>query len=317
MASSQPTYRLILVPLDGSRFAEHALPTALGLARRGGARLELVMVREPPVGVAAHTAPIGVTDSRELEAPPQAFADYLDAVAKRLYESGAAQGVGLSHSVLSGPTVKALTTRIRNTFPDLVVMTTHGRGPVSRAWLGSVADGLVRRIRTPLLLLRPDPDASLDLGAERHVRHILIPLDGSAEAETILNRAVALGKLTGADYTLLRGMPIPYQIGSPYVPHDVKINVEKLEKARRDTLAYLAGVADPLRRQGLKVETEFFLGVYPASGILEFAEKQGIDLIAMATHGRGGVIRLVLGSVADKVLRGSPVPLLVYRPERA
>ena len=69
-----------------------------------------------------------------------------------------------------------------------------------------------------------------------------------------------------------------------------------------------------LERQGIDVETKTLLGVHPAPAILRYAEGHGVNLIAVATHGRGGLPRLVLGSVADKVLRAATVPVLVVRP---
>ncbi|MBI4538500.1 MAG: universal stress protein [Gemmatimonadetes bacterium] len=126
---------------------------------------------------------------------------------------------------------------------------------------------------------------------------------------------MSLGRAADADYTLLRGVPVPYHVGSAHMPHSVHVDEEKLENARREATAYLEGLAERLRREGFSVRTHIFLGAHPALGILEYAEKNPTDIIAMATHGRSGVARLLVGSVADKVVRGTHAPLLLYRPE--
>jgi nucleotide-binding universal stress UspA family protein len=143
--------RSILVPLDGSRFSEVALPVATRLARSAGARLRLVMVHEPAMAlVPAADVPVPyLPDDAELRAKEQT---YLADLATRLGPVGPALA---SSKVVDGMAGPALAEAIMLEPPDLVVMATHGRGPLSRFWLGSVADHVVRHVSVPVLLLRP------------------------------------------------------------------------------------------------------------------------------------------------------------------
>jgi len=300
----------ILVPLDGSRFGEQALPLALTLARRAGAKLRIVHKHMPPPPI--HPDSVLAKDlSLESKSRDQEQG-YLDSVVKKLTAAGASS---VSSALVDGPLVEALCEHVAATKADLVVMTTHGRGPLSRFWLGSVADGLVRRLTTPLLLIRPqEGEGELDLTKETSLRHFLIPLDGSPHAETILKPALEIGALLGADYTLVRviepvpvvGIDLPgYAAGGTDL-----VLLEKLQALSRD---YLKGVAERLRGQGATVETRIVLNQLAASAILNEAATRRQDAIALETHGRSGLARLFLGSVADKVLRGATVPILVHR----
>jgi nucleotide-binding universal stress UspA family protein len=193
-------------------------------------------------------------------------------------------------------------------------MTTHGHGPLSRFWMGSVADTLVRRLPMPMLLARPHEEA-LDVLEEVHERafdHVLIPLDGSALAETILDPAIALGQIMGAEYTLVQAIE-PVVLGYSPAAQAVALDDQVLEQWRAESLAYLERVAGRLRERGLAVRTGIAYGS-PAVAIIDYAREHAADLIAMSTHGRGGVARLLLGSVADKLVRGAGVPILIQRP---
>jgi nucleotide-binding universal stress UspA family protein len=192
-------------------------------------------------------------------------------------------------------------------------MTTHGRGGLERAWLGSVADALVRCCSVPILLLRPG-ESTPDIAQVPQFKRILIPLDGSALAEQILAPALELGGLAHAEYTLLRAVEPFVLVGYAPVAQasrlDLKLTQEGLAEAQR----YLDRVAERLRAAGRPPRTRALLAEQSAAAILDEARRQDADLIAMATHGRSGLARLLLGSVADKVLRGATLPVLMVRP---
>jgi nucleotide-binding universal stress UspA family protein len=193
-------------------------------------------------------------------------------------------------------------------------MTTHGRGPLSRFWLGSVADEFIRKTSVPVLLVRPK-EGTLDLSQEPVVRRVLIPLDGSGLAEQILGPAVALGSLMNADYTLLRVVCPPlFTVYDPAAVAVSPVDQTSLEEERTQAQAYLDQVAQRLRARSLPVCTQVLVGMQPHQAILEEVQAQGVDLIALATHGRKGLTRLLLGSIADKLVRGAGVPVLVHRP---
>ncbi len=157
-------FHTILTPLDGSTFSEHALPLALSIARRSGAAVRLLNVQPTPATVYSET-PLFIDDSYlesyVREHQRAVGLAYLDGVAKRLKGQPA---VGVTRLVAEGEVRDAIRTQAECVHADLVVMTTHGRGPLGRFWLGSAADELVRTLPMPVLLVRPR-EGSPDLGA--------------------------------------------------------------------------------------------------------------------------------------------------------
>jgi nucleotide-binding universal stress UspA family protein len=298
-------YRSLLVPLDGSDFGEHALPLALSLARRLGVPLRVVHVHVSPWGVYGELGgQYDETTDRILRERDRA---YLDAVVQRL---AAAADVPLSSALLDGPVADAIGWHATAAESGLLVMTTHGRGPLARFWLGSVADALVRQASIPILLVQPK-EAPPDLAQEPVLGRVLIPLDGSELAEQILEPALALGAATQAEYTLLR-------VVQPMKPGGHIQLLKQLQDLHRqdwtEAQEYLERSTERLRSRALTVQTRVVSHDQPAAAILGDASAHGADLIALATQGRGGLKRLLLGSVADKVLRGAATPVLVYRP---
>jgi nucleotide-binding universal stress UspA family protein len=308
-------FRSILVPLDGWPAAEHALPTALSLARRFEATLTIVHVYAPVWGAYGDGGLYDAIVDRELRAAMQA---YLDEVTQRL---AAVTNVPVSSVLLDGLVAGAINHHAIESGVDLVVMTTQGRSPVARFWLGSVADRLVRQLTIPMLFVRPQ-DAGVDLTQEPKFGRMLIPLDGSQLAEQILDPATAISAATNAEVTLLRAVQqfTPDSCG----PDSGRVSgirpalltqlqeVDRQEWKRAED--YLDQIAERLRTRSLTVQTRVISHVRPAIAILDDATTHGVDLIALATHGRGGLKRLLVGSVADKVLRGAITPVLVYRP---
>jgi nucleotide-binding universal stress UspA family protein len=292
-------YTSILVPLDGSSFSEHALPLALNVARSSGAMLQLAHVHVAD----AHRTNDGTFDAQQRERERA----YLASVADRL---ATAWHGPIETRLLDGPVAETIAVYAESHHCDLVVMTTHGRGVLSRAWLGSVADRLVRQLPMPMLLVRPHETDPADIANPPSINHVLIPLDGSELSECIVPHALALGRLTGAKYTLVQTLELPI-IGyglAPYAPAAYEIDA-LMQEAQQ----YLEHVATGLRAEGLQIHTEVFVGP-PAMTILDYARAHAVDLIALETHGRTGTARLFLGSVADKIVRGADVPVLLHRP---
>ncbi len=305
-------YQSVLVPLDGSPSAEFAVPVAQGIARRTNGSVHLVHVHVPLSAAGApRTGSMRFYGEWDVEAKEQEEA-YLKGFRQRLQGVPA---VTVDQRVEEGSVVETLVRCAEELGTELVVMTTHGRGPLARAWLGSVADGVARGSSTPVLLLRPNADPEpMD---EHLFRNILIALDGSELAEQVLTHATGLGTLVGARYTLVRVVSPLLVTGYAPTPEGVLTDAAygpELELLIHDAEAYLEEVASGLRARGLAVETQVVAEMQPALGILEYAREKAADLIAMATHGRTGFSRLVLGSVADKVLRGTTSPVLLFRP---
>jgi nucleotide-binding universal stress UspA family protein len=299
-----------MVPLDGSPLAERALPLGLELANRARANLRLVLVHQSP------PAPIDRAAARlahqvELSVR-RAERDYLREVQAKLAPSapkGRVRGVTLTGSV-----AEMLAKYVAELGVDLVVMATHGRGGFQRAWLGSVADRLVRTLEIPVLLVRAGGDAPVE---PRPPGTVLVPLDGSPLAEDALGPAVTLARLLDAEVRLVQvvrpamlATEASYQLPTIYDEATTAI-------FRREAQDYLDDMAERVRAAGLRATAYAVLGWSAAETLLELARPAQIGLVAIATHGRSGLRRAALGSVADKLVRGASVPVLVCRPRAA
>jgi nucleotide-binding universal stress UspA family protein len=200
---------------------------------------------------------------------------------------------------------------------DLIVMTSHGRTSFSRAWLGSVADAVVREGGVPVLVLRPVDNAKQISEGAPLFRRLLVPLDGSQTSAAILGPAAALARSANGVLVLARiVVPVPlciYEPGLPVRPSaviDPDGTREVADTATQDLVLFAQEVE---RDNGIRVETRIVIADSIAAELLTLALNNNCDLIAMTTHGRGAS-RLVVGSVTDKVLGGSHLPLLLYHP---
>lgn len=298
-------YSQIMVPLDGSKFAEAALPLALALSKKTGAAVRLVTVIEPVPAFAYE----------DWASSAEAWTkEYL---AKLSDEIAGFAGGPISSVVLTGTVVDGLQKEAVARKVDLVVMASHGRGPVSRVWLGSVADRFVRQADRPVLLIRPEEQEAMkdpSFGDAPSFDSLLVPLDGSELSESALNHAIEFGELFGSAYHLTRIVAYPVDLASPYLPHTAQMNQKVLEEAKDRAAEYLESQAERMRRRGLRVTTSVTVDAQAGHGILLEAEAVGASAVAMATHGRTGLSRMLLGSTADKVLRGTHLPLLLHRP---
>ncbi|MEZ4588979.1 MAG: universal stress protein [Gemmatimonadales bacterium] len=296
--------RSILVPLDGSKFAEAALPLATALADRTKAKLRLLTVHEPrPDLPAGLDAPAVEGENVELRSAAQA---YLSETADRLGQPGGAPPRAELIDGAPGPGLVEAVGRFR---PDLVVMATHGRGPMSRFWLGSVADHFIRHGTTPVLLVRPgkaEPPSA--------VRKVLAAVDLSDESARILDAAGALARAFEAELVLYHVVEPLVGMVDGALPFPMPVAPGSLDRAKDEANRRMAELGRLAAERGLTAEVRVVTGVGAAASILEEA-REGYDLIAMTTHGAGGVRRLLLGSVADKVIRASELPVLVFRGE--
>jgi nucleotide-binding universal stress UspA family protein len=141
-------------------------------------------------------------------------------------------------------------------------------------------------------------------------QRILVPLDGSAVAEAVLPQVQMLAECSGAEVVLLSVLSTPTY---DYFIPDAAIAVSVHEGQKNQSKAYLERVSAQLRALGLHVRAELCIGNV-AESILDYAESSQADLIAMSTHGRNGIGRFLLGSVAEKVIRSAKVPVLLVRP---
>ena len=142
---------------------------------------------------------------------------------------------------------------------------------------------------------------------------ILLPLDGSPVSEAILEHALEFGALFSAAFHLVRVIPPPMGFVSPYPPHMIEANREHLEREEESATEYMEKHVARIREQGFQVDFRILTGVQPAHGILGEAQASGCDLIAISAHGRGALARPVLGSTSEKVVRGTQLPVLLFR----
>jgi nucleotide-binding universal stress UspA family protein len=311
----------ILVPLDGSAFAESALPAALDLARAMRAELHLVQVHEYLLPVAEMFAgddtdptadATGAAADAELqEQVRQQELARLDGLAD---ECARRVGLRARTELLEGPVVPTLADYVAEAGITTVVMTTHGRGGLNRVWLGSVADALVREVSVPVLLLRP-PQAGVPGHGLAGVRTVVVALDGSPLAEAMLAPAAGLARALGAGLTLFHASPPRRRQEALADRTGDGAEVRRLD--RELARGYLERQAAPLRAQRLHVETAVVTGASPQIALLEYTESHEGALLALATHGRNGWARVAIGSVADRVLRAATGPVLLFRPPLA
>jgi len=272
----------ILLPTDGSALSERALGVAETLARAQGAELILARVVEPPRWVE--------TDSHDWVSPDlyTQLEDALKGEAQvgldELTEALRHRGLTARPILLHGMAASELLDCEERERPGLVVMATHGRTGVARFALGSVADRLVREGISPVLVVR-----SFSPGVTWTER-ALVPLDGSALAEEALPMVEALAGKPVRWVKLLRAVASSNEVAA--------------------ATAYLAPVAVRLANAGLEVMPEVRIDS-PAESIQ--TEGQSVDLVILATHGRGGFDRLRHGSVAEQTMRHLAAPLLLVR----
>jgi len=294
---SVTTMDRIIVPLDGSPLAEQALEMARYLAHALQSSLLLAhVVESPPVpGIAE-------PDREEAER-------YLAVVAQHIAD---VDTVPVATRVLFGPVAETLLSLAREQPRTMIVMSSHGRGGVSRLLFGSVSDQVIRRASVPVLIVRA-PLISGD-----RMRHVLVPLDGSPLAEAALSLGMAIARATGATLGLVRVAEVyslaPYAgLSGTVIPVNDDLLAEWTEQVRDEARAYLDAIVEEHRTPDTHIVWEVRVG-RPAEEIIRAAQTTGADLIVMSTHGRGGLQRWAFGSVTDEVLRSRTVPVLVVPP---
>ena len=293
-------FKNIMLPVDGSHFSELALPLAVHLARQTNARLHIVRV---------HVAAVPTSEAIVSENFDELVRDWeRDALSAARLRAGDA-GVEATTELLDGPIVEGLQRYVAAAQIDLVVMTTHGRSGIKRAVLGSVAEQCVRRTEVPILMIRPRSEQDDVTTSVAELERILVPLDGSEESEAVLPHVVRLAQLSGAEIVLTRVAVAPFDIA-------VTIGTEALKdyllRLREQAETYLIAVQKTLPRE-LKVRCVAESAERAPQGIIQIAEAEKADLVAMATHGRSGWVRVAIGSVAETVLHKSTTPVLLIR----
>lgn len=289
-----PTTGPILVPLDGSPLSERSLPYATALARTLQRKLVLM--------IAAYISDIpehGPWSEVMVAHPRDTCVAYLTGVSSRIGspEAKLVVKIGYPH--------EAILETAREIDASLIVASTHGRSGISRWMYGSVAGNLLHESHIPLLLIGKDvPDAADGFSP----KHVLLPLDGSALSEAALPYALKVANAFGAKVTLIQVAPFSAEAFPMTVPPTYWPTLDD------DLIASATTYLEKMRSSiDEHVEIKVLQGAR-ADVLLSFVEANAVDLVVMATHGRAGVQRALLGSTADRML-GGRAPVLLIRPE--
>jgi len=308
-------FKKIAVPLDGSALAEKALPFAIGLANRLNATLLLLRV--------THLAGIVVdTVDRELESLERAET-YLDDLKRTITDPGwsnSLEAEQVEAVVVYGETAPELIEMTPFEKADLLVMTTHGRTGIGRLLLGSVANKVLRQSKLPVLLIKPEkpktsPFLEVTLTESNYFsgpeNKILVTLDGTPEAEAILESAIQMAKETKATLHLLAVvLPFtPVDFGGGYYSYGVNLT-DDTERRAAEANQYLEHIQKRLFQQGVQTTALVKIG-NPTEEIMIYAGEIKAGMLAIASAARSTVGKFFLGSVTDEVLRKSHLPILM------
>ena len=281
--------RTLVVPLDGSELAERALPYAVRVASASGGRLVLVR--------AGHHAEVGEVTS------------YLAGVAEKV-----ATRVPVQTTPAFGHAAAEILDTVKRFGADEIVMATHGRTGLTHMLYGSIAEAVLAHSRVPVLLVHARPGEAAPAPFHPTSARILVPLDGSAFSEAAL--PVAVDVLGTAGELVLVCVVSPDDHVELDERGKVVAYLDQQDKgARGEARDYLRRIAGQLtqRDPDLHVACEVRLGD-AANSIVVTQIDRGADLVVMATHGRTGLSRSVMGSVAGAVLRTGTTPVLLVRP---
>jgi nucleotide-binding universal stress UspA family protein len=307
-------FKKILVPLDGSSLAEQALRPAIELARPFAVQSgqgHLLLLHVPVYDQTAIPLPAGSglywTDGDNSSMEKQRDArrratEYLQTL-RICHES---PRLAVSTKVVDGDVAGIIVDMAEDHDIDLIVMATHGRSGLSRWMLGSVTERVLHSAPCPVLTVRSDVP----------IRHMLITLDGSPLSEKVLEPALAAAEKFNCEITLLH-VEQPADYSPDFVTQlesvEPGLGEQYLQDISNQPDVYLDRLLNQLRPRDLPLKGAITGGPVVQT-ILEYAERQDVDLIAMSTHGRTGLQRWVYGSVTEKVLRHSPCAMLIVRP---
>ena len=297
-------YTKILVPLDGSAVAEQVLPYVRTLA--GGLKIPVELMGV--VDMAQFDSHIAAEKGRYLdtliEDSVRCSREYLEGVAQTF------PGANVSFAVEKGGAAEVIIAKAGADNETLITMATHGRSGIDRWLLGSVAEKVLRGSANPLLLVRAKAEAKAAGGAT--LKSIVVPLDGSELAESVLPAVVEMAKKLNIEIVLFRACNVPYSVFGGVREH-IAIVDELLGGIKAEARAYLEKKTEELKKQGAKVSYVLEQGT-SADQIISLGRKTPDNLIAMCTHGWSGVKGWVLGSITETVVRHSGDPVLVIRP---
>ncbi len=294
----------VIIPLDSSAAAEAAIPVGIAFARRIGATIRLLSVIEVPRELNAWMSGTESDDIDELVAAKTERMAYLQGVADRIANSS------VETLVLIGEVPEQIVAACGESNPTVIVMASHGVSGLRRNLVGTVTTRVVHGARCPVIVVR----AGQHLNKVPRFNRLLIALDGSRPAERAMETAISLLGTEEMHLHLLRVIETAYWFSIDFdgVGYYDRLDAY-LEAMHDDVTAYLESVAERVRSVGCSVSWEMCDGLVDMQ-IETVAYAQSPDLIVMATHGRTGLGRVLIGSVAERVLRDSQTPVMLVRP---
>lgn len=296
-------YTKILVPLDGSRRSETVLPFAAAFASAFSIPVQLFHAVETDVANLKRLVQAKQAGSFDEDDLATTANSYLQRQAQAIPES-----LPVRFTVKIGNAADLIVEETATDKGALVAMATRGLSDAKRWLLGSVADKVLQAATNPLLLIK---ESSEEERAGRYdLKELLVPLDGSLLAETALPHAIAIAKSLGLKATLLRAYEVPISVATP-LPYTVDADRVTLEAMREEVENYLREKVSQLASQGVKEVSHVAALGGAGQQIVDAAGPQ--TLIVMCTHGRSGMGRWFLGSVASRVSHHSSGPVLVVR----
>jgi len=286
----------ILAPVDGCERSEAVLPYVEELSTRLGAHVTLLHVFPP-----------------SLRQQSDAHLAYIDSLASRLRDHLGRAGVQVDGIALEGKPNREIVEYASRQDIGLIAAAPHSQSSDGHWTIGRTADKVIRETSKPVLLVRTGS------AAERHglLDRIVVPLDGSRASRDVLGFVEALMRDGGSGVPallwLVHVIPSEHYATGPVIAKRVPYNKLELDELNGQASRYLEEVAGKLRLRGKDVATHVTSGD-AATAIIAIARELGANLIAMTTHGYSGFSRLFLGSVAERVLHQSAVPLLLVKP---
>jgi len=311
-------YRKMLVLLDGSELAEVVFPFAKELA----ARLNLDVTMLQVYGdIGRNFVPV---HQAYIERAAEKIKSQIEDVQERLGIPLEEKQVEVRGELADGHYAEEILSYAENSKIDLILMASHGRSGIRRWRMGSVADKVLRAAKVPVLFIRAGTEDATPYD-QWPTRTIVVPMDGSERAESVLPHVIALAKQRAIEPVMVNLIRVcdPPIAPSYYSPElsGVPLNwgefmEQETTRCKQTASDYLGNIAKQLEDQGIKAESTVLVG-QAADEIINFVSKNPFSIVVMATHGRTGLSRLVFGSVTESVLQAASNPILLTKPEHA
>ena len=282
-------YEKILVPLDGSEVAEQAIPYVERLTQKLKSEVILITV---------------CLSGDPLE---RALTEYIERRAEKIQSLG----VNARSLCIEGDSATSIIDFAEKNKVGLIVISTHGKTGISHWPLGSIASKVVQRSNIPVFLVRSSQPEKAP--ADNELDKILVTLDGSQFSEAIIPHVEKLAKSMNSEVTLLRVIESAKLPQLAAYSDREKYEKDFMAKMEREAERYLDKKRTALESKGVKVNSVFLTGK-PVETILQYSEEKSANLVALTTHGFSGISKWAYGSVASKIIEGSPKPILLVRP---